>query len=262
VVHIAGSQFDSFASLTADAVQVGADVQITLGNGQFLTLQNVQLSALNAAQFGLDALLKTAAASAASTSTLTGTKQADHLIGTAGADLLDGVGGGDVLAGGFGDDTYAIRNVADAIVEMSGGGIDTARVYITDYAFAANVENATAMTSAATQLKGNAAANILIGNAGADTLIGAGGNDILTGGAGKDTFMFFDLKGGADVITDFRSGEDKIDLSAVVDAYSNGTISHVATPRGMEIYFDHGTQHDLIVTLSGVSTYVAGDFII
>jgi len=61
----------------------------------------------------------------------------------------------------------------------------------------------------------------LIGNAGRDTLIGGLGHDTLTGGAGADIFRFTSLAemGSAstacDTITDFRRGEDKLDLSRI-----------------------------------------------
>lgn len=90
-------------------------------------------------------------------------------------------------------------------------------------------------------LIGNSSDNYLIGNGGDDIIYGAGGGDKLFGGAGSDTFIFRDvsdsslsslgykaaggmvhsladinpaeLKGGIDTILDFKSGEDKIDLS-------------------------------------------------
>jgi Ca2+-binding RTX toxin-like protein len=75
-------------------------------------------------------------------------------------------------------------------------------------------------------LIGNEAANILAGGAGNDRLSGNGGDDVLiggagadtlTGGAGADTFRFTALAdssvgSGRDVITDFTSGVDRIDL--------------------------------------------------
>ena len=85
-------------------------------------------------------------------------------------------------------------------------------------------------TSAADRLNGYSGNNFLDGKAGNDTLNGGAGNDTLYGGAGRDT-----MTGGAgndvflfkavsemgtgpstrDVITDFVSGQDKIDLSAI-----------------------------------------------
>ena len=53
----------------------------------------------------------------------------------------------------------------------------------------------------------------LIGNEVANRLDGGKGQDTYTGGLGADTFVVKDT-GNFDIITDFKSGEDKLDLSA------------------------------------------------
>jgi Ca2+-binding RTX toxin-like protein len=57
------------------------------------------------------------------------------------------------------------------------------------------------------------------GGAGADTITGHLGADVLTGGAGADHFVYTQVADSqgttVDTITDFVSGEDTIDLSAV-----------------------------------------------
>ena len=52
----------------------------------------------------------------------------------------------------------------------------------------------------------------LRGGAGNDTLNGGSGDDVLIGGEGSDMFVFSDTWG-KNVIADFVSGKDKIDLS-------------------------------------------------
>jgi len=52
----------------------------------------------------------------------------------------------------------------------------------------------------------------LIGSAFDDVLIGSNSDNLLSGGAGADTFAF-DADSGNDTITDFVSGQDRIDLS-------------------------------------------------
>jgi Ca2+-binding RTX toxin-like protein len=70
---------------------------------------------------------------------------------------------------------------------------------------------------------GNDGDNIISGGPDADVLFGKGGKDVLTGGAGGDWFRYDaisdSLAGVArDVITDFISGQDHIDLSRFLDA--------------------------------------------
>ena len=61
-------------------------------------------------------------------------------------------------------------------------------------------------------LDGGAGGDWLFGDDGADRINGGSGNDVLAGGSGNDVFVFTDL-GGRDTISDFRRGQDKIDLS-------------------------------------------------
>ncbi len=73
-------------------------------------------------------------------------------------------------------------------------------------------------------LVGNNVGNVLTGNAGNDTLVGGNGIDVLTGGAGSDIF-FAEInsttvasKSGPvslDIVTDFVSGTDRIDLGLI-----------------------------------------------
>ncbi|WP_082467309.1 cadherin domain-containing protein [Sphingomonas sp. Leaf25] len=105
----------------------------------------------------------------------TGTIFSETMNGTSEQDMLNGSWGNDVLNGLGGNDTL-----------IGGDGRDT-----------------------------------LNGGDGNDTLIGGDDRDVMTGGAGADVFRF-ERSGDTltssslrDVITDFRSGEDKIDLSAI-----------------------------------------------
>lgn len=67
-------------------------------------------------------------------------------------------------------------------------------------------------------LIGGAGNDSLSGDDGDDAIIGGLGRDALTGGAGADNFVFSQrdsLRTGADLITDFQTGVDHIDLSAI-----------------------------------------------
>jgi Ca2+-binding RTX toxin-like protein len=114
--------------------------------------------------------------------TLLGDSQANLLIGGGGADVQDGRAGNDTLAGGIGSDTLAGGEGNDLL----DGGTSNDR------------------------LDGGAGDDLLTGGDGNDLLDGGAGNDVLTGGLGVDTFVFI---GGADLVTDFRDGQDKITLA-------------------------------------------------
>jgi beta-glucanase (GH16 family)/Ca2+-binding RTX toxin-like protein len=66
-----------------------------------------------------------------------------------------------------------------------------------------------------TETSGNQA---LAGGAGADTLTAIHGGDTLTGAGGADHFVFQALPWSPSEVTDFASGTDKIDLSALLSA--------------------------------------------
>ena len=99
------------------------------------------------------------------------------------------------------------------------------------------------------------------GGAGNDTVDGGTGNDTLTGGADNDVF-YIGTAEGADEITDFTIGEDKIDLTSQ-DIHGINAIEDLAmtdTPEGVVIDFLGQDQ----LTLAGVTAAELGneDFIL
>jgi len=151
----------------------------------------------------------------------------DTLLGGEGNDSLEGTTGNDSMLGGLGDDAYGVNAPGDVIVELPGQGIDRVGANIS-WVLGDNLEGLT-LTGAApisgtgnalpNTLTGNAAANVLDGAAGNDTLSGGDGNDTLTGcagndrltgGNGSDRFRFVTTGDGADTITDFTPGSDRI----------------------------------------------------
>jgi Ca2+-binding RTX toxin-like protein len=150
----------------------------------------------------------------------------DILVGGAGNDILrgdSGLGDYDRMDGGAGDDSYYVDTPDDLTFEAANGGTDT--VYATingaGYYLYANVENLVLGGNTPfgvgnelnNRITGSAASNWLLGGAGDDILNGGAGNDVLFGEAGADTFVFARGTGG-DVIGDFTTGTDRIDLSA------------------------------------------------
>lgn len=260
-VVLAGDDFASFAELQAALAQSDADTVLHFRDGHTLTLKGVVAADLTATSFDLDGLATTVAAGGATTATFTGTSKFDVITGTSSNDKIDGRAGADVMKGGAGDDTYVVDSAGDHILEFGGGGIDTVLVQASRYLLEAQVENATITTNDGATVIGNASANWIIGKDGADHIEGGGGLDRLTGGAGADVFVFHSVADGADVITDFSVGQDKLDLSALHQDYASGTWSTAQTDAGLQVYFDHNGAHDLIATLEHVTTLSAGDIL-
>jgi Ca2+-binding RTX toxin-like protein len=118
------------------------------------------------------------------------------------------------------------------VIEAANAGTDTVQsatisLNLSNYA---NVENLTLTGALALSATGDTAANTLIGNSGNNTLDGGGGNDALVGGGGADTLTggsgadVFDYNltsesgvgvSARDIIIDFVSGTDKIDLAGI-----------------------------------------------
>jgi Ca2+-binding RTX toxin-like protein len=165
---------------------------------------------------------------------LTGNTGNNILTGNAGNDTLNGGAGIDTLIGGLGNDLYVVDSTTDTLTENSGEGTDIIQSSVTfDLTVFPNIENLTLTGTAVingtgnagdNSLTGNSGNNTLTGNAGNDLLNGGAGNDLLNGGAGADTltggtgsdilvFQFGQSPvSGADRITDFAIGTDKIDL--------------------------------------------------
>lgn len=117
----------------------------------------------------------------------------DRLIGTAGNDTLLGGGGADRLIGGRGLDVLGGGAGDDRL--LGGAGRDVLRGQ-----------------GGADRLEGGTASDRLVGGRGADTLVGGEGNDTMSGGLAADRFVFAG-RFGRDVIEDFGTGADVIDLS-------------------------------------------------
>ncbi|MEL7078747.1 MAG: SdrD B-like domain-containing protein, partial [Cyanobacteria bacterium J06582_2] len=65
-------------------------------------------------------------------------------------------------------------------------------------------------------IEGTASPDVLMGTAVGETISGYKGQDTLTGGGGSDRFFYTETSDGVDIITDFTSGEDRIDLSQIM----------------------------------------------
>jgi Ca2+-binding RTX toxin-like protein len=221
--------------------------------------------------------------------TVMGNGGADYLDGGAGSDRLDGGVGADTMIGGTGDDTFVFDNSGDIVWELAGQGTDTI-LSSRSLTLAANIENLELLGSAR-QATGNALANVILGNrennvvrgeAGADrlegrkgndrieggkgndTIMGGPGRDVLTGDGGRDHFVFTHTRG-ADRITDFRRGQDKIDLSGI-DANSRTSFENTFkfiggkdfSDKAGQLRFDH--KNDITIITADLNGNGRSDF--
>jgi Ca2+-binding RTX toxin-like protein len=125
----------------------------------------------------------------------------DRLLGGDGNDTLDGGDGADTLLGGSGNDRYIVTDTLDTLIELPGGGYDTAEIRLSggnwllpgdiDAAILDATSGLATLTGneLANVLTGNQLANLLAGGAGNDSLHGLGGDDSLYGGSGDDSYF-------------------------------------------------------------------------
>jgi Ca2+-binding RTX toxin-like protein len=128
----------------------------------------------------------------------------DLLLGGDGADFLYGDGGGDALYGGDQDDTLSGGSGHDSLSGDSGN----------DILFGETGDDRLSGGDGDDSLDANDGDDRLEGGAGRDTLSGGAGADVLSGGLDSDIFAFHSSASGADEITDFAAGTDKILISA------------------------------------------------
>ena len=101
------------------------------------------------------------------------------------------------------------------------------------------------------------------GGDGNDTIEGGAGADRMTGGAGADVFRFGAGDGPRDIITDFRPGEDRIDLTAtgVPLSFGGNVVFDVATAH-LLVDLDGMPGAELDIQLPGVTALSAADLIL
>ncbi len=214
----------------------------------------------------------------ASGQVLTGNGLANIITGGSGNDRLDGGGGGaDTLAGGLGNDVYVVGG-GDGVTEAANAGTDEVRTALSSYTLGANVEHLLGTSASGQRLVGNGLANTVTGGAandtldgaagndtlraggGSDVLIGGGGADSLAGQAGADIFRYNSASdsasGLADLIGDFQSGLDRIDLSRV-DANSNADGDQAFSWIGSNAFGN--VAGELRTYNSGGYRWIAGD---
>jgi len=135
VVNLDGFGFADLAAVTAAMTETGADVVLSLGNGETLTFLGRQIG-----DFAANDFVFTGAPPPHPAGTVGGPLN-DLITGTANADVLDGLAGSDTMDGGAGDDSYSVDNSRDQVNENAGAGADTVATSLNTYALPVNVED-------------------------------------------------------------------------------------------------------------------------
>ena len=270
ITELANEGFDYAYATGTYVLTAGAQVEVlATRNYQLTTALNLTGNEFNNAITGNDGA-----------NTLRGRAGDDTLYGLEGNDLLDGGAGADWMMGGAGNDIYYVDS-QDRMTEAVGGGFDyvyaSASYAITAGAEVENLATINYLLTTALDLTGNEFNNAITGNNGAnvlqglagddtlsgqdgtDTLDGGAGQDFLTGGGGADTFRFTaagDSAGAGDIITDFVSGTDKIDLT-LIDADGATAGDQAFTSIGNAAFSNQAGQ--LRFEVMGGQTHIYGD---
>ncbi len=126
-------------------------------------------------------------------------------------------------------------------------------------------------SAGADAMQGSSRADQIVGGAGNDVLTGGGGGDTLTGGAGADVFRYQSgsdsTAAASDIITDFVSGTDRIDLTAmaptsvsVARLAGGASVVFAETAAGaFQLFIQSGTVNASDFDLEGsIGVYVIG----
>ncbi|MEI6651370.1 MAG: FG-GAP-like repeat-containing protein [Chlorobiaceae bacterium] len=311
---------DHKGDLVIEAENAGTDlvkVTIATAGGSYTLADNVENATLqNTVAFNLNgnALGNTLIGNGAA-NTLTGDGGNDTMTGGLGIDTFNvdsgtdtikdlGKGGGDILKVSEGATanatvsalwtaTTATNNHGTANITTNGLGVNLGAVVTGNGYSVTNTGQGTTVTGSglADVLSGGTSKDTLIGGNGDDVLNGGNGNDALTGGVGNDIFQFSTTPGryNSDVIADFQSGSDKIELLATLfanvkggDGVFNGSDILIGagvtkgTTAGDEHLIFNTTNHALsydadgggagaavqFATLTGVVTLLDTDFVL
>ena len=146
----------------------------------------------------------------------------DFLVGGAGDDTLDGEAGDDYIMGGAGNDVLEGGTGHDRLLGGDGNDVLRGQTGHDDLAGGSGDD----------VLYGDSGNDFLEGGAGNDTLYGGTGDDEMWGDAGADTFAF-ERANGDDVVGDFDTSEDVLDLSAFAGVHSLDDLVIRATDEGI-----------------------------
>ncbi|HYE42698.1 MAG TPA: M10 family metallopeptidase, partial [Caulobacteraceae bacterium] len=274
-----GSAADNFVGLAADETvrgHDGNDVLNGLGGADTLIAGNGD-DRVNGGD-GDDSLQGQAGADRIDAGTgadvVSGGLGDDHIHGRDGDDVLDGGAGADTLIGGYGVDVATYRLSTAAVTLDLQTGVHTGDAAgdtfnSVEYFVLTNHADTLVGSNASDTIRGMGGDDVISGGLGhdglsgglgvdslnggdgRDTLNGDAGDDVLTGGAHADKFWFSGSGFGADTITDFHNGLDRIRVTGVAGVDDFSDLAVAANGSGWAVItFPDGST----VTLEGVTT--------
>lgn len=246
--------------------------------------------------------------------TIDGSICADTIFGLEGDDILNGLDDDDILIGGLGADSFFGGTGTDTVSysdsttgivldllqdfrnnnEADGDTFDSIEIIEGssryDVLRGDNGDNVFMGGNATDRMFGRAGDDLLMGEVGNDALYGNLGQDTMFGGVGNDRFIYYqtaDTRVGAterDIIGDFESGSDRIEISrfdADVNVGGNqvfdfiGASSFSGTAGELRYFQDAGNGYTIIegdvdgdsmadfqIELTGLLTLLASDFLL
>ena len=214
---------------------------------------------------------------------LTGSGSANVLKGGSGADTFVGFVGADTIDGGGATDTLTLSGTSSDLNSATDAQLVSVESITTTAAATINLSNQTEGFT----ITGSSSADSITGGGGNDTMTGGAGADTMTGGAGAHTFVIASgdlpvtLAGsgdagtisGYDVVTDFNTTADTLDLPGAAATATNGnvdgagnsaltiggdTIKSHSTSNGIAVFFgtDSFTNSLAVTSLSGLAAVV------
>lgn len=237
---VVARNFDELLDVTT---QVGNDSHIALTDDFTIILQNVDKTELVESDFRNYAPTRTPTEG---DDTLKAVGDNDTIDGLGGDDTIQGGTGYTTLYGGAGNDSITGGNAGSYIDGGTGDDWLKGAIGVDEIHGGDGNDNISGRSGNDTlhgddgndSISGNEGDDIVSGGHGDDSLHGGAGNDSMNGGNGADTFVV-GVDDNADIITDFTTGTDRIDLSAVFNGtFGNLLLLATDTPDGVRIALD------------------------
>lgn len=206
--------------------------------------------------------------SAVSTSSGT-TYYVDHgFQGTSGSDVILDISGANIANTGDGDDLVILGHAQNFVdtgrgndVLVTGAGDDVVKLKGGhDWAWLGAGDDKVRAGGGRDTVFGGDGDDLVKMGGGADWVDAGAGNDSVSGGRGADTFVFT-AGNEIDVILDFETGRDVLQIDTATGVSSFNDVLGGATQQGLDAVLDLGGSDMLILQDTNIATLSASDFV-